>query len=280
MQERGSQSRRMRQGPPDRVRRPAQPSDPGRPPGRSSRSDTLRIWQVLAIVAIIAATAGWTAAIVLAMRPAEIAAANPSDDTARSSDGTDSLAPVELTHVFPDLEAVLPTSVSGTTLQTESWTGDAILADDGWSNAVTNYLKGKGLSPSDLQAAQSTDPDQNLDLVVRVFRAKGIAPNDLLQTMITGWKVDYPDLAVSQQEIGDKSITKGGFGAEGVDSYWYIRGDTVYDIETGDASIAAAALAAIPAPGASVAPPASGRASPAASAPAASPAASSAPSSS
>ena len=60
MQERGSQSRRMRQGPPDRVRRPAQPAGPGGPPSRASRSDTLRIWQVLAIVAIIAATAGWT----------------------------------------------------------------------------------------------------------------------------------------------------------------------------------------------------------------------------
>jgi hypothetical protein len=255
VQERGTQSRRLRPGPPDRVRQPAQP--PG-PPGspRPPRSDGVRAWQVLAIVAIIAATAGWTTTAMLALRgPGEAAVASdapiPTDDLGAIPTDDASVPPLELTHDVPAVEPLLPTQVQDTALVTMSWTGDAIFGDDGWSTSLTKYLSDKGKVPADLQVGQAIDPNEALDLVVRVFRVDGIPPEDLLTAMIDGWRVDYPDIAVSHATIGGKAITKGAFGTESVDSYWYVQGDHVFDVESNDEGIATAALAAIPAPGAS-----------------------------
>jgi hypothetical protein len=198
--------------------------------------------------------------------PSDIAAATddlgvlPSDDT--------SVPPLDLTHDVAALESVLPTRASDTPLTTMSWTGDAILSDDGFGTAVTKFLSGKGKTPSDLQVAQAVDPDQSLDIIVRVFRADGVAPSDLLASMIEGWKVDYPDVKVTNETLGGKAVQKGDFGSEGVDSYWYIDGDHVFDVQSADESIAASALEAISSAGGSASPSASSAASgsPAASA--------------
>ena len=66
MRERGVQSRRVRPGPVEPLRRP------GPPPQRSGGGN---FWQVLAIVALVAATAGWTTVAVLALRPGPAAEA-------------------------------------------------------------------------------------------------------------------------------------------------------------------------------------------------------------
>ena len=138
MRERGTQSRRLRPGPPDRGRHTADnPGGSRLPPPASSEP---RLWQIIAIVAIILATAGWTAAAMLAMRgpsqtetPSDIAAASddlgllPSDDT--------SIPPLDLTHDVPELEPLLPKRAKDTPLVTMSWTGDAIFSDDGFEQA-------------------------------------------------------------------------------------------------------------------------------------------------
>jgi hypothetical protein len=267
VRERGTQSRRLRPGPPDRARRPVSSSEePGYP--STSRSDGVRAWQIVAIVAIIAATAGWTATAMLVMRgPGEAAvpviSAAPTDDLGAIPSDDSSIPPLDLTHDVPALEPLLPSQVSDTPLVSMSWTGDAIFSDDGWSTTMTKYLADHGKTPADLQAGQAMDPNQALDLVVRVFRVDGLAPADILSAMIDGWRVDYPDMVVSQATIGGKAVTKGDFGSEGVNSYWYIQGDHVFDVETSDETIAAAALAAIPpsapagSPAGSVAPSAS-----------------------
>ena len=61
-------------------------------------------------------------------------------------------------------------------------------------------------------------------------------------------------MKVTEATIAGKAVQKGDFGSEGVDSYWYIEGDHVFDVETADESVAAAALEAIPGSGASAAP--------------------------
>ncbi|MGH2407801.1 MAG: hypothetical protein ACRDF7_06985, partial [Candidatus Limnocylindrales bacterium] len=89
-----------------------------------------RFWPTLAIVATIVATAGWTTVVVMSLDRnqgggAAVAAASPTD-----SFDTSTSQPFVASHDFPQLEALLPNSVSGTTLSIESWTGDAIFADD------------------------------------------------------------------------------------------------------------------------------------------------------
>ncbi len=256
MRERGVQSRRVRPGQVEPVRRP------GPPPQRSGSN----FWQVLAILALVAATAGWTTAAVLALRPGtspEAAVPVESFDPNASDDSE--VPPVADTHDAVAMESLLPTTLSGTTLQVQSWNGDGLLADDPWSTSMTAFLTAYCKLPADLHVAQSYDPNEALDASVGVYKVDGVAATALRDALIEAWKGDYPDMKVSQAILGGKDITKGDFGADSPTSYLWIHGDEVYDIETSDETIATAALAGLPTASASAAPVSSGTSSPAAS---------------
>lgn len=263
MRERGVQSRRVRPG----------PVVPGRTPGPPQRGGG-NFWQAVAIIALIAATAGWTTVAVLALRPGPSAEAVASDSLdsfdPNASDNTGSEPPVADTHDVPALEAALPTALTGTALQVQSWKGDGVLTDDAWSTSMTTFLTSSGKTAADLQVAQAYDPNQALDGSIGVYRVVGLPATAVRDALIQAWKGDYPDMKVSDLVLGGATVTKGDFGADTIASYLYLRGDLVYDIETTDEKVATAAIAALPAPGASGAPAPSG--SPKASvAPAASP---------
>lgn len=253
MRERGTQARRPRPGPPDRVRRADLPPDSTGSPRRRRPSDGVRTWQIVAIVAIIAATSGWTAAAMLAMREPAAAVVTPTDDPA--ADTSDGPAPsIEYSHTVPALEATLPTLVDGTTLVTESWTGDQVIPDTDYGQSVTAFLASKGKTTADLQAGQSLDPAELLDLVAQNYRAEGVAPADLLAAMIAGTKADSPGLVVSSITLDGQPVTKGVLDSSATNFYWLIKDGLVYEIQTSDDAIATHAIAAIPAPGAAGAP--------------------------
>ena len=244
VRERGVQSRRVNAGKVEAVRRSDLP-----PQGGSN------FWQVLAIVALIAATAGWTTVGVIALRaPSSAALGSPTDSFDPNASEDLSVPPVAETHDAPDLEALLPTAINGTTLEIQSWTGDGILTDDAWSTSVTAFLTTQGKTPADLAVAQGYDPNQVLDGSVGVYRATGVAATALRDALVAAWKGDYPDMTITQVTLGGKEVTKGGFGADTASSFLYIRDDVVFDIESTDEAIATAALAALPLPGASGAP--------------------------
>ena len=211
----------------------------------------IRFWQVLALVAVVAATAGWTTAAVLALRPspggdpvASPAAVLPTFEVL-PSDAASAEPPVE-SHALPDLEAVLPGEVNATALTRESWTGDTILGTDTWSASLTTFLTGAGKTAADLQASQAYDASGALDLTAGVFRVTGVDATRLRDAMIAAWKGEYPDLKVATATIGGLPVITGDFGQGAVNSYWYVRGDAVFEIESSDATLAAAALAALP----------------------------------
>ncbi|HEX7949993.1 MAG TPA: hypothetical protein VF494_06570 [Candidatus Limnocylindrales bacterium] len=237
MRERGVQARRARE---------TDGELPSRPPDNS-----LRFWQVLAVVGLIAATAGWTTAAVIALRPAStpaaIAEASPTDEPLQSDEP--SLEPTVESHTVADLEALLPADVNGTSLTRESWTGDTVLGDDTWSKAITTFLTGAGKTAADLEASQAYDATGTLDLSAGAFRATGIKGATLRDAIIAAYKGDFPDLKLTTTTIDGLEVTNGDFGDGGAKSYWYVRDDVVFDIETGDPSIAQAALAALPQPG-------------------------------
>ena len=256
MRERGVQSRRVRPGEVEPVRRP------GPPPQRSGSN----FWQVLAILALVAATAGWTTAALLALRPAaspEAAAPVESFDPNASQDPD--VPPVADTHDAVAMESLLPTTLSGSAMLIQSWNGDGVLADDPWSASMTAFLTASCKLPADLHVAQSYDPNEALDASVGVYKVDGVGATALRDALIEAWKGDYPDMKVSQVTLGGKEITKGDFGADSPTSYLWIHGDEVYDIETSDETIATAALAGLPTASASAAPVASGSSGPAAS---------------
>ena len=219
MRERGVQSRRVRPGQVEPVRRP------GPPPQRSSSN----FWQVLAILALVAATAGWTTAAVLALRPGAspeaLAPVGESFDPNASQDPD--VPPVADTHDAVAMESLLPTTLSGTTLQVQSWNGDGLLADDPWSTSMTAFLTAYCKLPADLHVGQSYDPNESLDASVGVYTVDGVAATAVRDALIEAWKGDYPDMKVSQVTIGGKDVTKGDFGADSITSYLWIHDDAV-----------------------------------------------------
>jgi hypothetical protein len=239
VRESGPRTRRSQYAPGDPVERP--PREPSRVNG----------WQALAILALIAATAGWTTAIVLATRPAGVAEAPvATDDTGGAiPSGNDSLPPETDSHDAPELEALLPDKVKDTPLALQSWTGDTILTDDGWSNSLKQFLASNGKTATDLRVAQAYDPTQAFDGSVGIYKIAGISPQKMQEALIAAWKVDFPDAPSTTIKVDGKDVTKVDFGEDALDSYLYIRGDDVFDIETSDQSIVAAAIAALPAPG-------------------------------
>lgn len=240
MRERGVQSRRVQVDSLEPVRRS------GPPPGRGGN-----FWQVLAIVALVAATAGWTTVAVLALRPSTAAVGTPTDSFDPNAAAEPSDPPVAATHDAPDLEALLPKELNGTTLEVQSWDGEGILSDDAWSTSMRSFLTSVGKTPADLHVAQAYDPTQALDGSVGVYRVTGVEAVALRDALVAAWKGDYADMKVSQVNLGGKDVTKGDFGQDTIASYLYLRADLVYDIETTDEKIASAALQALPGPGAS-----------------------------
>jgi hypothetical protein len=227
---------------------------PGPPPQRSSGN----FWQVLAILALVAATAGWTTAAILALRPAVPSEAQVPVESFDPNASDDSEAPpVGDTHDAVAMESLLPTSLSGSTLQVQSWNGDGLLTDDPWSTSMTAFLTASCKVPGDLHVAQSYDPNEALDASIGVYRVDGVAPTALRDALIDAWKGDYPDMKVSQVTLGGKDVTKGDFGEDTITSYLWIHDDVVYDVESSDETIATTALAGLPASGASAAPGAS-----------------------
>jgi hypothetical protein len=252
VRERGVQSRRVRAGKAEPVRRPT-------PPSRSGTA----FWQGLAIVALIAATAGWTTVAVLALRgttgaAAAVATDSPDPNAAAASDPPPS-------HDVPDLEAFLPTEIDGTAVQAESVTGESLLAGgDPWSAAMQSFLTTKSMAPSDLQYALTPDPGQVLSADVGVYRVIGIDPTALRDALIQAWKASIAGVKVTQATVGGKAVTKGDNGTGGF-SYLYVRDNLVFEILTNDETAAAAAITALPVPGASASPHASASGSPGAS---------------
>ena len=243
MRERGVQSRRLRPGGVEPEKRP----NPG--PGGGTN-----VWQIIAIVALLFATAGWTTVAVITLRPATAAVDTNPTDTEDPTAGEESVPPVADSHDATELEALLPTELTGTPLQAQSWTGDVYLAGDDWGNSVTSFLTANGKTPSDFRAAQVADPAGSLAGTMFAYQVAGVDPTKLRDALLAAWKGDYPDMKTTTTTIGGKDITKGDFGADADSSYLFIKDGVVYDVETSDAGIAEAALGAIGKPAGSRAP--------------------------
>ena len=243
MRERGTQSRRVRDS-----------KEAARPP--SPTPAITNVWQIIAIIALLAATAGWTTVAVIALRGSDPAAVASPTETTDPEDPAEeeSIPPVVETHDAPELEAVLPTAVNGTTLQMQSVTGTELLADDEYSQVVKTFLTSVGKTPADLHFAQAYDPEESLDGSFEVYQVAGVDGAKVRDTLIEAWKVDFPDLKVTDATIGGQPMKKAEFDADTPASYLYVRGEHLFDIWTMDPEIAAAAIAALPAPNGSAAP--------------------------
>ena len=125
-----------------------------------------------------------------------------------------------------------------------------MIGGDEWSTAITKFLTSVAKQPADLGYAFASDPAETVDVSIGVYRVNGVEGQPLHDALVEGWKGLAPTVKVSDVTLGGKKVTKGDDGTDYPFSYLYVRDDVVYEIYTSDESIATAALAALPVPGA------------------------------
>jgi hypothetical protein len=150
-------------------------------------------------------------------------------------------------HDVPDLEAILPHKINGTTFTSESLTGANALGTDPASAALTTSIKGFGKTVADFQVAEVYDPSGTVGVTVIGFRVVGVDPAKVRQAIIASWMVAAgTGLTTSPATVAGKAVIKVDYGDGGPLDYVYVHGTTVLDVSTADPALAATVLGLLP----------------------------------
>jgi hypothetical protein len=160
-------------------------------------------------------------------------AAPPSPSPAASP------SPTPVSHVAPDLEARLPSSVDGTTLAIDSVTGAIALGTDATSQALIAALADLGKTADDLQIARARDPAEERPIRLYAFRVTGVEAG--LAEIVADALLANTELApeLSQVTIAGVPVTKLTY-SEGPNEYLIEASDgVVFNIETTEEALVA-----------------------------------------
>ena len=178
------------------------------------------------------------------------ASASPSaSPTAQPSVPAASGAEPSLPSDAADLEALIPDTVGGVTLQKLSMRGNEFANSGSASAEAEEFLRNLGVSPDDVSVAIGfgISPDSGGGAAVFVFRAEGADSGRLLQT--------FKDATDAEREtpLDWESVTVGGKQVERAtdpeqDSrvYLYVTGDLLVFVATASEDDAAEVLAGLP----------------------------------
>jgi hypothetical protein len=182
-----------------------------------------------------------------AMASAEAkAAAGPPSEPAGGGVGTAPSAPASEeptptptdAHAFTDLEALLPSSVDGTPMSTQSTTASDALSGDPSGNALLQWLTAAGKTPGDLEIAAAYDPTSTVDADFTAFRVKGIAAANLRQAVLESWLgANASGITTTNKTIGGKAVVAIDYGDGGALDYVYQQGDVVVILSSSDAAL-------------------------------------------
>ena len=150
-------------------------------------------------------------------------------------------------HVVPDLEALLPHAVNGTTFASQSLTGTDALGTDAASVALAASIKGFGKVPADFQVAETYDATGTVALTVIGFRVVGIDGVRVRQAILASWLVAAGSgMTTAPATVAGKAVIKVDYGDGGPLDYVYVHGPTVFDVSTADTTLAATVLNQLP----------------------------------
>jgi len=173
-------------------------------------------------------------------------AGSPSGSPAASGAASPEPSQAVASPVAPELEALMPRQVSGTTLVVQSATGD-VLGTDAKGKALLSALDSLGKKPTDLQVAQAYDEAGALDLAVLGFRVPGLSVAKLQPAVLQTWLVSgATGVTTKETTVSGVKVTEVKYGGDTSVSYVAARKDAVIVVQSGDAALAAAALAALP----------------------------------
>ena len=141
-----------------------------------------------------------------------------------------------------DLEAMLPSTFGGATLQKFSVTGTDFLGGDSTSG-FGQMVTALGLKATDVSVAMAADPAGTLDTQFAAVRFRGADRAKLAQVLQASSEASG-DLVGTVNRGGKDAVktksSSGGF------SYFYVRNEVVLGVTAKDDTAAAAALAVLP----------------------------------
>ncbi len=243
------------------------------PPPPSSGGGSAR--RLLAVVGLLILGASF--AIVMDRLTASPSSASPTPSSALASSSTSPAPSPSPTaspspspspsQAAPELAAMMPTSVGGTTLTVQTAKDASTLGTSPAPRAISAAVTALGKKAADFEIAISYDASGGSTLQIFGFRLPGVAPEKLRPVIMNAWlAADVVGVKTSAVTVGGTAATKVSYGT-GADEYVFTHADALFDVETSDAALAAKAVAAIENPGAvsaspSASPSASGSAGP------------------
>ena len=174
--------------------------------------------------------------------PSSEASAAPAESTAPAASGALPSIALPSFNADKDLEALLPSTFGGTTLQKFSLKGADFLAQDPTSD-FNKMVTGLGLSATDVSVAAASDAAGKLDVTFAAIRFAGADSGKLLQVFQAASQASGE--LIGSVNLGGKDVIKTK-DSSGTFSYLYVRNDVVLGVTTKDDTTAAKALAVLP----------------------------------
>lgn len=171
--------------------------------------------------------------------PTASAAAAASAEPAASG----ALPSIGLPNQDTNLEAVLPSTFNGVTLQKFSMKGAQFLGQDPTSD-FNKAVTALGLTTADVSVAIAADPTAKMDVTFVAIRFAGADSGKLLQVFQAAAQASGSLL--SSANVGGKDVIKTKDTSGTSFSYFYVRNDVVLGVTAKDDASAAPALQLLP----------------------------------
>ncbi len=185
------------------------------------------------------------AAMVHALAAGPTGSALPQSSRAPATLAAPTASPVpspSMSHVVPDLEALLPHTVGTTALTTQSILGTTALGTNAASQSLIASLQKLGKTPADLDYAVAYDPTGTLDLRLFAYRVKGVGATDLASGIVASQMANPAEEPLSSQvTVAGHTVTKISY-ASGTSIYVVPLNGVVYAVGTKDDSLASTVI--------------------------------------
>lgn len=172
------------------------------------------------------------------------AASQPASEAAQASGDA---GPSFTAGAVADLEALIPDTIAGLTMDISSSQGDEYLVAPGSSPELVQFLQDVGVSPSDVSLAIGSgyNADFTTSLFMFVIRAKGADSGRLISAFKTA------SSAAGESPIPWASATVGGkqvetAAANGGNTYLYVKGDVLFWITAAPQTLAEEVIRGLP----------------------------------